>query len=85
DNLLIDLFSRISEIERKYLIRIIFGEMRIGVAEGILLEGTAKAAGVEPEEVRRAHMYLGDPGLVAKIALHDGRDALKKVNLELFK
>lgn len=82
---LIELFSRTAELERKYLIRIIFGEMRIGVAEGVLLEGIAAAAGVSLAEIRRAYMYLGDPGLVAKLALLDGKDALKKINLRLFK
>ena len=85
DSVLIELFSRASKIERKYLIRIIFGEMRIGVAEGVLLEGIAKAANADLEDVRQAHMYLGDPGMVAKIALRKGGKELKKVNLRLFK
>jgi DNA ligase-1 len=85
DSVLIDLFSHTSKIERKYLIRIIFGEMRIGVAEGVLLEGIAKAANADLEDVRQAQMFLGDPGMVAKIALRNGISRLKRVNLQLFK
>lgn len=85
EHILIKLFSATNEIEQKYLIKIIFGEMRIGVAEGVLLEGIARAAGASIEDVRQAQMYLGDPGLVAKIALKSGIGELRKINLRLFK
>ena len=39
--------------EAGVLVRIIFGEMRIGVSEGMMLEGIAEAAGVEARLVRR--------------------------------
>jgi DNA ligase-1 len=80
-----ELFARAGENERKYLIKIIFGEMRIGVAQGLLLEGIAKAANVPIALVRRANMYLGHPGDVAVIASKGGDDGLKTVRLELFR
>lgn len=79
------LFERIGEHDRQYLMRIIFGEMRIGVAEGLLLEGIARAAGVPLALVRRANMVRGDPGEVARIALTEGQDALEKIDIVLFR
>lgn len=83
--LLEELFGRASELERKYLVKIIFGEMRIGVAEGLLLEGVARAAAVPMPLVRRANMYLGHPGEVARIALQSGEKGLADVALQLFR
>src|SRR5207302_4128838 len=60
--LLESLLGRASEEERDVLLRNVFGEMRIGVNEGVMLEGIADAAGVDAESVRTAHMFLGDPG-----------------------
>src|SRR3989442_14163208 len=34
------------------------GEMRIGVNEGVMLEGIADASGVDLDTVRTAHMFL---------------------------
>jgi DNA ligase-1 len=83
--MLTSLFNRASSLEREYLAKIIFGEMRIGVAEGLLLEGIAKAAGVSKDLVRRANMYLGNPGEVAKLALQEGEKGLNQIRLQLFR
>lgn len=85
EELLLTLFNRASEIERKYLVKIIFGEMQTGVAEGVLLEGIAKASAVQVELVRRANMYVGNPGEVAAIALGHGVEGLQKIQLRLFR
>ncbi|MCG8604393.1 ATP-dependent DNA ligase [bacterium] len=79
------LFGRVGEAERKYLVKIILGEMRIGVAQGLLFEGIAKAANVPLTLVRRASMFQGHPGEVAVIALKSGSEGLKKVRLEMFR
>src|SRR2546430_7534412 len=57
--------------------------MRMGVNEGVMLEGIADAAGVDPDAVRTAHMFLGDLGRVAEIALYEGADALRSRGLRL--
>ena len=75
--LLESLLGRASETERDVLLRNVFGEMRIGVNEGVMLEGIADAAGVDPEAVRTAHMFLGDIGLVAEVALFEGAEGLR--------
>ena len=82
--LLAGLLGRLSPIEREYLIRFIFGEPRIGVSEGVMLEGIAKAAGVPLSLMRRAHMFTGDLGVVAKIALTGGEEALRGIGIRLF-
>lgn len=85
DELLTEMLSRAGDSERTCLSKIIFGEMRIGVAEGVLLDGIARAANAPLELVRRANMYLGDPGKVAFIALRNGRDGLARISLQLFR
>src|SRR5207244_10754508 len=74
--LLESLLGRASEGERDVLLRNVFGEMRIGVNEGVMLEGIADAAGVDPDAVRTAHMFLGDLGLVEEFAVFGGAEAV---------
>lgn len=81
--LLESLLGRASEAERDVLLRNVFGEMRIGVNEGVMLEGIADAAHVDREAVRTAHMFLGDLGLVAEVALFEGVGGLKGRGLRL--
>jgi DNA ligase-1 len=81
--LLESLLGRVEPADRDILLRIVFGEMRIGVNEGVMLEGIADAAGIAPEAVRTAHMFLGDLGRVAEIALVDGLPGLQSSGLRL--
>jgi len=81
--LLESLLGRASDTERDVLLRNVFGEMRIGVNEGVMLEGIADAGSVDPEAVRTAHMFLGDIGLVAEIALFEGGEGLRSRGLRL--
>jgi DNA ligase 1 len=82
--LLSGLLSRLSDDEREYLLRSLFGEMRIGVNEGVMLEAISRASGVDIEKVRSAHMLLGDVGGLAKLALKDGEDGLRGVGIRVF-
>jgi DNA ligase-1 len=84
ENLVRSLFSQASPLERKYLIRLLVGEMRIGVVEGVTLEAVADAASAEVRLVRRAAMLKGNLGEVAKLALKQGAQGLKTVRLNLF-
>ena len=81
--LLESLLGRVAAEDRDILLRIVFGEMRIGVNEGVMLEGIADAAGVDPDAVRSAHMFLGDLGRVAEIALTAGLAGLRGSGLRL--
>jgi DNA ligase-1 len=85
ESLVESLLSQASPIEAEYLVRIMFGEMRIGVVEGVMLEAIAEAAGVNLELVRRSYMLLGDLGEIALTALKKGEEGLRRVNVQLFK
>ncbi|HEV2118722.1 MAG TPA: ATP-dependent DNA ligase [Candidatus Bathyarchaeia archaeon] len=82
--LLGSLLARTTPLETEYLTRMLLGEMRIGVVEGVLLDAIAEASGVSRHLVRRAHMLHGDIGDVARLAMTDGGAALEKVGLRLF-
>jgi DNA ligase-1 len=58
--LLLDLLSRAQPIETKYLIKLITGDMRIGVKQSLVEEAIADAYGSEVSAVRRAVMLQGD-------------------------
>ena len=65
--------------EREFLARIIGGEMRTGVSEGLLLEAIAAAWGAEVAAVRRAALFLGDLSAVATLVATGGAAALTGV------
>lgn len=82
--LLQGLFNRITPMERKYLVRLFLGELRIGVVEGLTLEAIAELASTDISLIHRANMLLGDVGKVAKVAIMSGEVGLQSVQLELF-
>jgi DNA ligase 1 len=68
------LFARASNLEAKFIAKILVREMRHGVSEGILLEAIAKMANRPVAEVRRINMLEGDLGRVVRI-VREGRAA----------
>jgi DNA ligase-1 len=76
DARLSELVARASAEERDLLQRVIYGEMRMGLSEGLVLEAIAEAAGVAPAGVRRAALVTGDLTAVAALALGQGAEAL---------
>lgn len=78
------LLSQLPSDDAEFLLRIIFGEMRIGAVEGVILDAIADATSIDVELVRRAHMLLGDLPQVAKLALTEGPDAIRRVGVTLF-
>lgn len=58
--------------EQEFLIRLLSGEVRQGALDAVALEGVAKAAGVAPEELRRAVMVEGSLPRVARAVLAGG-------------
>jgi DNA ligase 1 len=81
---LAELAARASPAERDLLQRIIYGEMRMGLSEGIVLEAIAEAAGASPVAVRRAALVTGDLTAVAALALVQGPDALTAAQPRVF-
>ena len=57
--------------EVAYVAKILLGELRIGLREGLVLDAIARAFAREPAVVRRAAMAAGDVGSVA-VAARDG-------------
>lgn len=84
ETLLDTLLSRLSSQEADYLMRIVFGEMRVGAVEGIVLEAIAEATSIDLEKIRRANMLLGSLPKVAEIALTEGQPGIEAVGLTLF-
>ncbi|MBI3638096.1 MAG: ATP-dependent DNA ligase [Candidatus Rokubacteria bacterium] len=73
------LAARATPQERDVLGRVIGGEMRTGVSDGLVLEAVAEAARVDVAAVRRATLFLGDLATVAALALTGGAVALTGV------
>src|SRR5207253_3086569 len=70
------LLARASQAEREILGRIVGGEMRTGVSDGLVLEAIAQVAGTPVGSVRRAALRLGDLSAVAVLAATGGAAAL---------
>ena len=67
-----DLVSRASPLEAKYIVKIMTGDLRIGLKESLVEEAIAKAYGSTLAEVQRANMLLGDIGESVRLAAGDG-------------
>jgi DNA ligase-1 len=66
------LFSRcIDGREAAYLAKIIFGDLRTGVQEGVLIDAISRGFGRPRADVQRAVLLIGDLGDVAVLAKHD--------------
>ena len=66
--LLQDLLRRATAIEAKYIIKIISGDLRIGLRESLVEEAIAKAFDEKPTDIQRANMLLGDIGGTLRLA-----------------
>jgi DNA ligase 1 len=53
-----------------YVVKIVTGDLRVGLREGLLLDAIAQAFDADPPAVRRAAMAGGDVGAVALAAKH---------------
>jgi DNA ligase-1 len=76
--------GRATAAEQDFLIRLLFGELRQGALEGVLVDAVARAANVPAAVIRRAAMLAGDIGVVAQVALTDGEVALAQFVLRPF-
>jgi len=76
EHLLRQLLARASAGEREILARIVGGEMRTGVSDGLALEAIAQMAGASIGSARRAALRLGDLSAVAALAVTGGAAAL---------
>ena len=66
------LLGRVTADEARYVAKLISGDMRIGLREGLVEEAVAAAFAAEPSAVSRAVMVTGDLGAAARLA-REGR------------
>ena len=63
-----DLLSMTTPLEAKYIVKIMTGDLRIGLKESLVEEAIAKAFEGTLSDVQRANMLLGDIGETLKLA-----------------
>jgi ATP-dependent DNA ligase I len=74
------LLSRASPVEAKYIVKIMTGDLRIGLKESLVEEAVARAYGGTLAEVQRANMLLGDIGQTVRLAA-SGKSAEAKMRM----
>ncbi|WP_405679256.1 ATP-dependent DNA ligase [Streptomyces sp. NBC_01511] len=76
-----DLLGAATEEEQRFLIALLFGEVRQGALDAVAGEALARATEAPPAAVRRAVMLAGSLQSVAERLLADGPDALAEFRL----
>ncbi len=74
--------QKLSPLEAQYVVKILTGDLRIGLREGLVEEAIARAFEASLEELKEAHMLLGDIGQTALLA---ARRELDQAELTLFR
>jgi DNA ligase-1 len=74
------LLERATPLEAKYIVKIMTGDLRIGLKESLVEEAIAKAYAGTLAEVQRANMLLGDIGETLRLAV-EGKLAETKMRL----
>lgn len=75
------LLSEVSPLEAKYIVKIMTGDLRIGLKESLVEEAVAKAYNASLAQVQRANMLLGDIGETLKLA---ARGRLDEARMRMF-
>src|SRR6266567_5427037 len=79
--ILIDALSRATALEAKYLVKLLSGDLRIGLREGLVEDAIARAFKQPLAEVSLANMLRGDIG---EAAVRARASALRDVEMRLF-
>ncbi len=74
--------ARLSAREGQYVVKILSGDLRIGLREGLVEEAIAKAFNASLDKVKEANMLLGDIGRTAVLAKNN---ELQRAELSLFR
>ncbi|HUK48007.1 MAG TPA: hypothetical protein VLW06_10460 [Terriglobales bacterium] len=75
------LLTEISPLEAKYIVKIMTGDLRIGLKESLVEEAIAKAFAAKLPQVQRANMLLGDIGETLRLA---AENRLAQATMRLF-
>src|SRR5256886_8820543 len=86
-HLLSDLLSSASPREAKYIVRMVVGKMRLGVADMTIVDALAAtfATKTDRDRVERAYNVSSDLGEVARVLASKGLSGLESVRLQLFR
>ena len=76
-----ELVGRATPLEAKYLVKIMTGDLRIGLKESLVEEAIARAYGATLAQVQRANMLVGDIGETLRLA---ARGALGEAHMRMF-
>lgn len=76
------LLLRASPVEGKYIVKMLTGEMRTGLVQGLMEEAIAKAYSLPKDSVAEARMLVGDIGLLARAA---AEGVMAKVKMSPFR
>ena len=79
-----ELIEMTSARDRPILFRLLQGELRIGLHDGLIQEAIARASDSALKTVRRAALFLSDLAEVAVIALTEGTAGLERIDIKLF-
>jgi DNA ligase-1 len=74
--------ATLSASEGQYVVKILSGDLRIGLREGLVEEAIARAFEAPLDEVKEASMLLGDTGATATLAT---RKELHRAELSIFR
>jgi DNA ligase-1 len=74
--------ARLSAREGQYVVKILTGDLRIGLREGLVEEAIAAAFSAPLDDVKEANMLLGDIGAAALLA---SQGELQRAELSLFR
>jgi DNA ligase-1 len=75
-------FACLSAPEGEYVVKILTGDLRIGLREGLVEEAIARAFDASLAEVKQANMLLGDIGATARLA---AKKQLDRAELSIFR
>ena len=79
------LLAGMSDLERRWFLKQLMGEMQHGANEGLVLEAIAELTGASIDEVQRAFMLLGRLGDLVELAVRGGGEAVRSVRLHVFR
>src|SRR4029077_1150006 len=76
-----ELLERATPLEAKYLVKIMTGDLRIGLKESLVEEAIARAYDATLAQVQRGNMLVGDIGETLRLA---ARGALGEAHMRMF-
>ncbi|MCS7142762.1 MAG: ATP-dependent DNA ligase [Aigarchaeota archaeon] len=79
--LLAGILAHASPKEARYILRLVTGKMRLGVADQSILDALSVLYGVEKSVIERAYNITSDIGLVVKVAKSAGIEGLSSIRM----